>query len=180
MQEAQESVVELTPEAQAQMAPAEAPKPQQITRKQLGQLRRMHLTVQHSTVNACGHKFVADAMPARNCSDCWYAYFKTSVDLEALRDGLTMDGVDAMNSQYGVKYIQAFKRFLHEELTNGLHFAQPERDNSAETNAAELPSPVGIQGSTIAAPDVCSIEPKGPDGCACHGNTDVPFGVRPS
>jgi len=166
--------VELTPEAQAQMAPADTPKTQQITRKQLGQLRRMHITVQHSTVNACGHKFVADAMPARNCSDCWYAFFKTSVDLEALRDRLTHDGIEAVTADYGVKYVKAFKRFLQQELSHGSNFAQPESDNLGDAAATDAPA-IGIEGSSVAPIDasvVCSTD--GPCACAHSGEALSP------
>lgn len=173
-----QEVTELTPEAQAQLAPAEAPKPVEISRKQLGQLRRMHLTVQHSTVNACGHKFVADAMPARNCSDCWYAYFKTSVDLEALRDDLTRRGIEAVTSDYGVKYVKAFKRFLQQELSHGSHFAQPESDNLGDA-AAHDATPISVEGSAIApitAESVCNTDGHCP--CAHDDNKGLPSVVH--
>src|ERR1700687_6276163 len=88
-----------------------------ISRLQLGKIRRAHLTITHSRVSACRHKFVSYRAPALNCPDCWYAYFKTSVDLEALHDTLRRLGPEEVIAQKGVKYLKNSKRFLREELS---------------------------------------------------------------
>lgn len=94
-------------------------KPQQLSRKQLGQLRRMHLTIQHSTVEACEHKYIPGREPALNCDYCWYAFFKVDVDLPALHDMLRRQGPEAVVALRGVKFLKKFKRFLQTELTPG-------------------------------------------------------------
>src|SRR5271166_5125921 len=76
-----------------------APAPEQLTRKQLGQLRRQWITQINGTVKACGHKDNfsktekrAGKQPNNNCVYCWEAYFMTSVDLDLIHTVLTTKG----------------------------------------------------------------------------------------
>lgn len=89
-----------------------------LSRKQIGQMRRRYMTTVHSTVVACEHKFNANRIPSNNCFWCWQAYFKTSVNLEVLRQILILDGPSGLNAKYGEKYVKMFKRFMEDELSN--------------------------------------------------------------
>jgi hypothetical protein len=99
-------------------------KPAPLTRKQIGELRRMYITNVNGTVTVCGHKDNfsktekrAGKMPSNNCVDCWTAYFMTSVDLEGIHVVLTQkDGVRKLTAQRGVKFVKAFHGFLTSKL----------------------------------------------------------------
>lgn len=104
------------------------PKPQVLTRKQLGQLRRQFITVVHGTVRACGHKakFDTGRQPGNNCTDCWTAYFmsgdskgKPYVDLDAVYKVLTEKGAKGLEKVYGTKFMRNFHGFLATILRNG-------------------------------------------------------------
>jgi hypothetical protein len=103
------------------VAPTEAAKPvpqPKLTAKQIGQLRRLHITVVHGTVTACGHKVKFDEvhMPTNNCVDCWTAYFMTNVDLEGIHIVLTKKGVRALTALKGTKFVKMFHGFLSSKL----------------------------------------------------------------
>jgi hypothetical protein len=111
-------------------SPVPATKPAQMTRKQIGQLRRQYFTVTHGTVKACGHKakFSATKQPANNCVDCWTAFFATNVDLLGVHKLLTDKGVRGLEKQYGTKFMRNFHGFL-------ALYLKEQRD--AETNPQE-------------------------------------------
>jgi hypothetical protein len=137
-------VTELTPEALASLQadfPKPESKPEQLTRKQLGQLRRAHLTVQHGTVKACGHKaaFSKTKQPNNNCIHCWSAYFFTSVDLEGIHVVLTQSGAPALIKQRGTKFVKMFHGFLSAKLLPAL---------AAEVSET-IVEPAKIQGGTF-------------------------------
>ena len=96
-------------------------KPVQLTRKQLGQLRRQYLTTVHGTVRSCKHKakFSATQIPRNNCVTCWKAFFVTAVDLEAVHKLLTEKGVKALENKYGTKFMRNFHGFLATALNPG-------------------------------------------------------------
>jgi hypothetical protein len=98
-----------------------APKPPQLTRKQIGQLRRQYITIVHGYVRACGHKakFNATKQPKNNCVECWKAFFMTVVDLEAVHKLLTEQGVKALEAKYGTKFMRNFHGFLSTMLNPG-------------------------------------------------------------
>ena|SRR5271166_1834676 len=88
--------------------------PQQLTRKQLGQMRRAYMTTVHGTVRACEHKakFGPSKQPNNNCVDCWTAFFAAYVDLMAVHKLLTDKGVKGLEKTYGTKFMRAFHGFL--------------------------------------------------------------------
>src|SRR5271166_6250957 len=92
--------------------------PQELTRKQLGQLRRQRLTVTHGVVKSCGHKakFAKDKDPGNNCVKCWEAYMATSVDLEFIHTVLTTKGVKALIAMKGKKFVRMFHGFLSSKM----------------------------------------------------------------
>jgi len=102
----------------ATAVPQEAP--QRLSRKGVGQLRRRHLTVNHSTVTACGDKFTG-RVPSTNCFWCWDAFFKTSANLADLHTELQTAGKKGLESRYGTKFVKMFGRVLAEELTPGTY-----------------------------------------------------------
>jgi hypothetical protein len=98
------------------------PLPEGLTRKQIGQLRRMHVTVQHGTVRACGHKaaFSKDHDPKNNCANCWAAYLMTCVDLDFVHAVLTQNGGKALVALKGTKFVKMFHGFLSSQLLPAL------------------------------------------------------------
>lgn len=124
------------------------PKPPEITRKQLGQLRRHYVTVVHGKVTTCGHK--AKFMPVQqrpssppnnNCIHCWRAYFYNCVDLEGIHVILTQKGVKELIKQKGEKFTRMFHGFLSEELLPALAKGINENEVAEE--------PVKIEGVDI-------------------------------
>ena len=87
---------------------------QELTRKQLGQLRRQYVTINHGRVKACNHlaKFSATQPPRGNCVDCWKAWFMTQCDLDSLHVILTQQGAKELIKQRGVKFVKALHGFL--------------------------------------------------------------------
>ena len=56
------------PDKQDLAAATPVPEPT-YTAKQIGQMRKRYITVRHSTVTACGHKFKTDgSTPSMKCS----------------------------------------------------------------------------------------------------------------
>lgn len=94
-----------------------APKPEPLTKKQIGQMRRQYLTRVLPDVVACGHKFNPERPPVTKCLDCWTAFFKNSADIERLHKALTEDGIKSMRRTYGDRYVQMFSRFIQDQLT---------------------------------------------------------------
>jgi len=117
---------------------------QELTRKQLGQLRRQYVTINHGRVKACNHlaKFSATQPPRGNCVDCWSAYFLTSVDLEGIHIVLTKQGVRALVAQRGTKFVKMFRGFLSAKLLPALN-----------AEAAKQEQGVTIKGGTIGNQD---------------------------
>lgn len=89
--------------------------PQKLSRKEIGQLRRRHLTVVNSTVTACGHKF-SNRVPSTNCFWCYQAYFKTCADLDEIHQQLRVGGRQVLTAKYGKKFVKMFGQFLNDEL----------------------------------------------------------------
>jgi hypothetical protein len=120
----------------AEPAPPEAP-PAELTRKQIGQLRRAHMTVVYGTVKACGHKakFAKDKDPGNNCIHCWFAYFMTSVDLEFIHTVLTQKGAPALIAMKGKKFVRMFHGFLSSKM---LPILQAEIEKSNEETPAKI------------------------------------------
>ena len=123
---------------------ATPPAPREYTRKELGQLRRQYVTINHGRVKACGHKakFSATQQPKNNCVDCWEAYFLTSVDLEGVHVVLTKQGVRALVAQRGTKFVKMFRGFLSAKLLPALN-----------AEAAKQEQGVTIEGGTIGNKD---------------------------
>ena len=117
---------------------------QELTRKQLGQLRRQYVTINHGRVKACNHlaKFSATQPPRGNCVDCWSAYFLTSVDLEGIHIVLTKQGVRALVAQRGTKFVKMFRGFLSAKLLPALN-----------AEAAKQEQGVTIEGGTTGNQD---------------------------
>lgn len=88
-----------------------------LSRKEIGELRRRYMTVEHSAVNKCGHKLDTNHQPKDNCPDCWEAYFKVGLDLAEVQKVFGMeDGAYQLERKFGKKFVKRFKQFLHDEL----------------------------------------------------------------
>ena len=107
-----------------EVAEPEAPAapPEKLTRKQLGQLRRQCLTINHGRVRACGHlaRFNKDHDPKNNCISCWAAFFATNVDLDLVHAVLTQRGVKALIAMKGTRFTKMFHGFLASQLLPAL------------------------------------------------------------
>jgi hypothetical protein len=139
MQQETNAVTVENPEFTEPAPPPEAPAPEKLTPKQIGQLRRQYMTITHGTVKACGHlaRFNKDHDPKNNCVNCWAAYFATSVDLEFIHTVLTTKGVKALVAMKGTKFTKMFHGFLSSQLLPAL---------AAET---QVETPAMIQGGTF-------------------------------
>ena len=113
---------------------------QELTRKQLGQLRRQYVTINHGRVKACNHlaKFSATQPPKGNCVDCYKAYFMTCCDLDSVHIILTKQGVKALERIHGRKFVRALHGFLSQSLMPMLN-----------AEAAKQEQGVTIEGGTI-------------------------------
>lgn len=94
--------------------PPEQPKQPELTRKQIGELRKRFLTREYSRVIACGHKFVPDSMPHNHCNACWEVFFKSS-DLVEIHDALQVS-IPAVITLHGEVFVKQFRRFLKLQL----------------------------------------------------------------
>ena len=100
-----------------------AKSPEKLSKKQIGQLRRMHVTNVNGTIKACGHKDNfsktdkrAGKVPNNNCINCWEAYFMTSVDLDFIHTVLTQKGANALMAIHGKKFVRMFHGFLSTKM----------------------------------------------------------------
>ena len=95
---------------------------QELTRKQLGQLRRQYVTINHGRVKACGHKakFSATQQPKNNCVDCWEAFLMTSVDLDFIHAVLTKKGAKELVRLRGTKFTRMFHGWLAAKMLPAL------------------------------------------------------------
>jgi hypothetical protein len=119
------------------------PVPQRMpTRKEIGQWRRLNVTRVNSHVTACNHpvKFSATRSPNSNCISCWTAFFYTSCDLEGIHVVLTKQGVKALITQRGEKFVKMFRGFLSTNLLPKLN---------AEAEQLIPADPTVIEGSSI-------------------------------
>ena len=113
--------------------------PEKLTKKQIGALRRAHITVTHGSVIKCGHKakFGPTKTPGNNCVSCWEAFFKTAVDLEALHTLVTTEGPKGMEKKYGKKFMRNFHGFLATELMRSPALPKPSTEGFNIPNLEE-------------------------------------------
>lgn len=139
MEESALPILTPLPDLLSEPAPPEAP-PEQLTRKQIGQLRRQYFTKVHGIVKACEHKakFAKDKNPNNNCVHCWEAYFMTSVDLDFIHSVLTQKGAKALIAMRGTKFVRMFHGFLSTKMLPML---------ATEVGKTEVPAT--IQGGTF-------------------------------
>ena len=97
--------------------PPEVPQ-REYTEREIGQMRRVRLTIVHGTVTACGHKatFSKTKAPKNNCVQCWEAYFMTSVDLDFIHTVLSTKGAKELEKIHGTKYVRMLHGFLSSKL----------------------------------------------------------------
>ena len=129
---------------------------QELTRKQLGQLRRQYVTINHGRVKACNHlaKFSATQPPRGNCVDCWSAYFLTSVDLEGVHVVLTKQGVRALVAQRGTKFVKMFRGFLSAKLLPALNAEAAKQDQGVTIEGGLNDRSGEVQSTSSAIQDV--------------------------
>ena len=98
--------------------PGEKPpeKKQPISRKELGQLRKRFITVQHAIVKACGHKLNPYDTPKNNCMGCWEAHFMNGViDLPYIHKLLDADP-EGVEVQFGKKFVKMLRRYVRQKM----------------------------------------------------------------
>lgn len=133
---------------------AAAPEKLQLTRKQIGEIRRRYITVVHGTVRACEHKFDPTRPPKNNCEYCWEAYFVTATDTAAIHDDLMKGGKKRLQAVYGDVFTKAFGKFLTNQM-------------SMENNDNESTGPSASQSND---------QPTHSDQCDCGVGGEVPSG----
>jgi hypothetical protein len=116
------------------LATAPPPKPEPLTRAELGKLRRAHITQVQGTVRACGHKFDSKRQPRTNCQFCWEAYFFTAVDTAAIHDDFQKGGKAQLRKVYGDVFTKAFGLFLQDQLMKELENGQGTETGSSSGN----------------------------------------------
>jgi hypothetical protein len=94
--------------------PAPKPKP---TARELGKLRRKHITVTKQAL-ACGHRASVGSIPRNNCDACWLVHFRTFNGFSPLdAEGNPYDGIsDECYAQVtvarGEKYAKRLRWYL--------------------------------------------------------------------
>lgn len=104
-----------------QVPPMEKPEgnqepPEQISRKQLGKLRRQYWTRTLPRAVKCGHRIDPSHIPQLNCEHCWEVYFTSLETVTEIHEVLAEKGKRAAEAQYGTKLIEAFQRYLQNAL----------------------------------------------------------------
>lgn len=94
----------------------EEPKPEQLSRRQIGQLHRRYWTVELPRATKCGHRLDPGKRPQLNCECCWEVYFTSLENVTELHETLVEHGKRAAESKYGTKVIKAFQRYLNNAL----------------------------------------------------------------
>lgn len=128
----------------------ETPKPKQLSRKEIGQLRRAYITVVNPTVIKCGHKLHKDKAPNNNCIYCWEAFFHTIANLEELIAALRGLGLKKFTAKYGTKFAKNFRGFVGRELMR----ARAEQQAEPTEVKAEDGETVQIEGSTLTSTEL--------------------------
>ena len=130
---------------------------QELTRKQLGQLRRQYVTINHGRVKACNHlaKFSATQPPKGNCVECYKAYFMTCCDLDSIHIILTKQGVKALERIHGRKFVRAFHGFLSQSLMPMLNAETAKQEQSVTIEGGTINDRSGeVQSTSSAIQDV--------------------------
>jgi len=113
------------------------PEKKTISRKELGQLRKQYMTIQHAIVKSCGHKLNPYDPPKNNCIGCWEAHFMNGViDLPYIHKLLDADP-EGVEVQFGSKFVKMLRRYVNQEMDK----LNEETDFNHEQ--------VGIQGISI-------------------------------
>lgn len=90
-----------------------APKPPELTDRQIRDLRRKFFTVRHERLTNCEHRFVPTSQPRLNCENCWWTFFNTHPSLVQLTDKFYQEhGKAALIGMRGKRYVTMFGRFM--------------------------------------------------------------------
>lgn len=138
--------VDATVDLQALATPE---KPKEYTRKELGQLRRAHLTYVKPTVTLCGHSFSQREAPRNHCQSCWRAYFLTVAPLEEMHTVLRTAGIRVFKARYGDRVTKNFGLFLDSEVNK----ESETLGISEEGKGSESPESIDISAGVIGGQD---------------------------
>ena len=85
-----------------------------LTDTEIRRLRRQFITVIYPRVAACGHKYIAEEQPRKNCPDCWFTFFQNHGELVQTTDELfnTDGGLELIKTLRGGKFLKMFLRFM--------------------------------------------------------------------
>jgi hypothetical protein len=106
-----------------------APETKQPTARELGKLRRKHITITKQELG-CGHRFAVGQVPRNNCDACWLTHFRTIPGLRWTDDaGAPYSDVSAeltaqVTAARGAKYAKRLRWYLAVNAT--LHTVRPE------------------------------------------------------
>ena len=85
-----------------------------LTKRQLGKIRRVHVTINHPRVTGCLHRLDLTKHPRhRNCHNCWWAWFNNNGGTVTTADELWQAGNSKMIEQLnGTKFLKYFIKFM--------------------------------------------------------------------
>jgi hypothetical protein len=114
--------------------------PQQISLKQLKELRGKYFTVRHIPLEECGHKLDALNEPRhRNCETCWWHWFETHPALvEAVDDAWRTQGKRLVVNLRGTHFATMFARYV--VTRTAINKEREEANAVKESNSEEIQS----------------------------------------
>lgn len=91
-----------------------APPKKELTKYDIGRLRRQFFTIQNPVITSCNHKIRHDSEPSEvNCQDCWFAFFQHYGKVTQLADEVyALHGKQELIRLKGQKFTKYFLRFM--------------------------------------------------------------------
>jgi hypothetical protein len=85
-----------------------------LTKRQLGKIRRVHVTIQHPIAAQCGHRLDLTKQPRnRNCENCWFNWLNHNGAVVQTAEELIAGGNSRMVVQLqGQKFLDNVLKFL--------------------------------------------------------------------
>lgn len=88
-----------------------APKPE-LSKQQIGKLRRQFHTQVYGRVAKCGHQFHPTDQPRTNCTDCWEAFFRVHTGVvQGVQSILSAFGEKELVNAKGTEFVKRYKKF---------------------------------------------------------------------
>lgn len=113
----------------------------ELTKKDIGNIRRMYFTVKHSIVEECGHKYNDLQEPHNNCPHCWFSFFNSHGDMVKLADEVfhEQNGTKLLAKLKGDKFVKMFTHFMS-TIARWKNEADKLKGNDGEGNTGDSSS----------------------------------------